>query len=189
MKPLIKTMTVLVPLVLAAVICAGCATHAKSNGNTTWEGFPLLPPIPDVDPAIRHDLVVRVPRQLTIEHGKDTHGKDMVWIVGNRHSLEITNIMVGSKMVTGIKYELFVYPEGSARPSHAGSLGLSGLDFESGTAIVNPKQVLTPVPGKGYVVEMDLAIFETDVPPQHMWSPYSKNYNVLWKRTFRPLTK
>jgi len=55
-------------------------------------------------------LVVRVPTQLTIVHGTDMHETDMVWITGDRHSLEVTNIMVGSKMVTGVKYELFCLP-------------------------------------------------------------------------------
>jgi hypothetical protein len=37
-----------------------------------------------------------------------------------------------------------------------------------------------------YVVEMDLTVFETDIPPQHMWHPQgSKNYKVLWQRTLR----
>jgi len=182
-----KPITVLVPLMLAAVIYAGCAT-TKPNGDTAWEGFPESPPIPDVDPSIRHELVVRVPTRLTIEHGTNMHGTNMVWIMGDRHSLEATNIMVGSKTVTGVQSQLFVYPEGDARPP--GRVGLSGpLDFKSGSAIVNPKQVLTPAPAKGYMVEMDLAIFETDIPPQHMWSPYSKNYKILWKRTFRPLAE
>src|ERR1051326_5359038 len=85
-----KPITVLVPLMLAAVIYAGCAT-TKPNGDRAWEGFPEPPPIPEVDPSIRHELVVRVPTRLTIEHGTDMHGTDMVWITGDRHSLEVTN--------------------------------------------------------------------------------------------------
>jgi hypothetical protein len=34
-------------------------------------------------------------------------------------------------------------------------------------------------------VEMELEVFETDIPPQHDWSPQSKNYKVLWKRTLK----
>jgi hypothetical protein len=30
-----------------------------------------------------------------------------------------------------------------------------------------------------YVVEMRWKIFETDVPPQHFWSPHGKNYQVI----------
>jgi hypothetical protein len=37
-----------------------------------------------------------------------------------------------------------------------------------------------PAPGKRYVVEEDVSIFETDVPAQHMWSPESGRYRVIW---------
>lgn len=88
-------------------------------------------------------------------------------------------------MVTGVRDELFVYPAGDARPSLGGRWGLGNLDFNLGTSILNAKQDGIPVPGKKYIVEMDLAIFETDIPPQHARTPYSKNYRVLWKRTLR----
>ena len=39
-----------------------------------------------------------------------------------------------------------------------------------------------PRPGERYVVEVQLVVFETDLPPQHMWSPASGTYEVLWKR-------
>jgi len=94
--------------------------------------------------------------------------------------------MVGSKMVTGVQSELYVYAEGDARPSQARRIVLSGdLDLCLGTGVLNLKQDGVPLPGKSYVVEMDLSVFETDVPPQHMWSPYSKNYRILWKGTLR----
>ena len=88
-------------------------------------------------------------------------------------------------MVIGVQHELFVYSEGDARPPGGSGYGLSGLDFNLGTSILNMKHEGIPMPGKNYVVEMDLALFETDIPPQHMWSPYSKNYKILWKRTLR----
>jgi hypothetical protein len=51
--------------------------------------------------------------------------------------------------------------------------------------ILNAKQDGIPVPEKKYVVEMDLAIFETDIPPQHGWTGHSKNFRTLWTRTLR----
>src|SRR5262249_35202318 len=92
-------------LALVVVICPGCATRTSSVGDSAWEAFPVLPPIGDVDPSIRHELQVKVPTQLIIERATDSHGKDMVMIRGDRHSLEATNITVGSNMVIGVRSE------------------------------------------------------------------------------------
>ena len=165
---------------LAALICTGCTRRTQSKSTPAWQGFPVIPPIRDADPSIRSQVIVWVPTKLTVERTTDT-----LSITVDRSSLESTNVMVGSKMVTGVRNELFVYSEGDARPSRADGYGLGGLDFNLGTSIRNTKQGGIPVPGKKYVVEMDLAIFETDIPSQHMWSPYSKNYGILWKRTLR----
>ncbi len=145
----------------------------------------MCPPIADVDPLVRHQVLVKVPTRVKIERGTDTLAIEV-----DRNSLQTTNITVGSKMVTGVQSELFVYAEGDARPSQPGRIGLSGgLDFNLGKDFFNSKQQGIPMPGKKYVVEMDLSIFETDIPPQHMWSPYGKNYRVLWKRTLRRLVE
>jgi len=37
-----------------------------------------------------------------------------------------------------------------------------------------------PRPGEKYLVEIYFEIFETDIPAQHMWSPQSGKYKVLW---------
>lgn len=38
---------------------------------------------------------------------------------------------------------------------------------------------ISPMSKQKYIVEMDLTVFETDSPPQHMWDPHGKNYKVL----------
>ena len=43
--------------------------------------------------------------------------------------------------------------------------------------------------GKPYVVELEFAIFETDIRPQHMWGPQSGKYKVLWNKTLRQTPK
>jgi len=88
----------------------------------------------------------------------------------------------------GVKYELRVWMEGDPRPEHAnGGVGMAGpvtssnLGLLNGKAFLNRAQGGIPVPGKTYVVEEDITIFETDIPAQHMWSPTSKKYKVLWE--------
>jgi hypothetical protein len=87
-----------------------------------------------------------------------------------------------------VRSDLFVYREGATRPDHALRSGLrSGLDFNLGTSIFNAKQDGLPIRGTRYVVEMVVAVFETDIPPGHMWSPEGgiRRYRVVWQRTLR----
>ncbi len=164
--------------------------QTQSNGNLVWHGFPILAPISDVDPSVRHKVEVKVPTQLTVERGSNT-----LSITVDRNSREPTNILVGSKMVTGVQWHTYIYPEGETRPSRTDRGGLSGggssggFDFNLGTTFLHTKPDGIPVAGKNYVVEMDLSIFETDIPAQHMWSPYSTNYRILWERTLRQLVE
>jgi hypothetical protein len=125
---------------------------------------------------VRHALLVQVPTRLEIERTTDR-----LSITVDRNSFEPAQVMVGTGMLTGVQRELFVYRAGEQRTAF--SSGLGGIDFNVGTDSVNRKLNGIPVPGETYVVGMDLAIFETDIPPQHLWSPYSKNFRILWRRT------
>lgn len=142
-------------------------------------GFPRLPPIAEADPSIRQPLLLHVPTKLTIERTTD-----MLSLEIDRSSLEITNLTVGTNMVTGVQNEFYIYPEGEPRPANGGQ-GLGGIDFNLGKQFWHTKPEGIPLPGKKYVVEVDLIVFETDIPPQHMWSPQGKNYKVLWQRTLK----
>ena len=188
-------MKVLPLLVFAGAIGAGCVTHTHQMATFPRAGslpdfrmprvLPILPPIPDVDPSIRHKVEVEVPTRLTVERESSTLSiaVDRIW-------LEPTNIMVGLRMVPGVQWQTYIYPADETRPSQTDRGGLyGGLDFNLGTSYLHTKPDGIPAAGKNYVVEMDLSIFETDVPGQHMWSPYSKNFRVLWKRTLRHLVE
>ena len=78
--------------------------------------------------------------------------------------------------------------DGVTRP-----LGMSlqdGLGFESRTNVLTLRPEMIPSPGHELVLEHRVTLFETDLPPQHMWSPQSgKHYQVLWTRTFREMVK
>ena len=176
-------MKAFVLLFIVSIICIGCKKHTSLEKNTDL--FPIIAPIADVDPSSRSQLLVKVPTKLAVGRTSDT-----LSITVDQTNLELTNIMVGSKMVTGIRNEIFVYPKGATRPLSGGRQGLSSsLDFNLGTAILNTSQDSIPVPGETYIVEMNLAIFETDIPPQHMWSPYSQYYKVLWERALKQTIK
>ncbi len=143
--------------------------------------FPVLAPIADADPSIRHPISVRVPTKLRIER---TMG--MLSVEIDTNSFESTNLMVGTNMVTGSDNCLYVYPFGAPRPSQAKVESMSGIDCFIGGIFHETDLDGIPAPGKKYEVEADLTIFETDIPPQHMWCPSGgKKYKVLWRQTLK----
>ena len=158
----------------------GCSAAAQSSAESEpFRGFPILPPITNANPSIRVPLLVHVPTKLKIERTTD-----MLSVEVDQSSLEATNLMVGTNMVIGVQSEEYVFPEGEPRPAN-GKYGW-GTDFNLGTSLLHTRPDGIPLPGKKYIVEVDLTVFETDVPPQHEWQPQgSKYYKVLWLRTLR----
>ena len=144
--------------------------------------FPVLAPVADANPAIRQPILARVPARLKIARTEDTFS-----VTIDSDSFESTNLLVGTNMITGVQSELLVYPVGEPRPTNRDRMAESGgLVFNMGTAYWHAKPDGIPQAGKRYIVEMNLAAFETDIPPQHLWSPQSsKNYKVIWQRILK----
>jgi hypothetical protein len=143
---------------------------------------PSYPPIADADPLIRHDVVVAAPTRLSVERTPDR------LIIGfDLTSAEGVKFTLGDRMTMGVKWELRVWGEGESRPVEANGFGMGGPVTSSDLGILNGKTFLNkaeggiPAPGKNYIVEEDVSIFETDIPAQHMWSPTSGKYRVLWE--------
>jgi hypothetical protein len=175
-------------LCLALVLSGGlfgCSAIAQSSAkHDQWQPFQIIPPITNANPSIRYQISVRFPTKLKIERASDTISETI-----DTNAFESTNLMVGTNMVTGVESKIYVYPEGESRPANGG-LGLSsGLDFKLGVCYWHTKQDGIPLPGKKYVVEIDLAAFETDIPPQHMWSPHGKKYKILWEQTLKQIVE
>jgi hypothetical protein len=162
-----------------ATCVAACVFLASGQGL-----FPSYPPTPDADPSIRHDVVVAVPDRLSVERTPDR-----ISVRFDSASPESVKITLGDRMTMGVKWELRVWGEGDARPaepnggvSMASPITSSDLGvLKNAGGILNRAQGGIPAPGKSYIVEEDLTIFETDIPAQHMWSPTSKKYKVLWE--------
>ena len=186
-----ETMNSKLILCLALVLTGGLFDHfasAQSPANSNeWPGFTILPPITNANPSIRVPLLVHVPTKLKIEQASDTLTMEI-----DKSSLEVTNLMAGTNMVTGVESKIYVYREGESRPA-IGGYGLGGIDFNLGTSIWHIKAdrvPINPMSTQKYVVEMDLIVFETDILPQHMWRPQeSKKYKMLWQRTLKQTVK
>jgi hypothetical protein len=143
--------------------------------------FPIVPPIADADPSIRHPVAVKVPTAMDIMRRGDT-----LTVVFAK--LQTTNLTVGKNMVTGTTREESISVGGV---SQGRGMSLQG-DFacKPSTNIMTLGKEGLPPPGQEFIFEHRITLFETDVPTQHMWSPQSgKHYKVLWTRIFRETIK
>jgi hypothetical protein len=123
---------------------------------------------------------VRVPAALSLSRGLDTLSVSI-----DPASLADTEVTVDPGMLLGVESDTMVFPVGQ-QPPEAGRRGYtSGTDFSLGTSTWSTRTDGIPVPGKRYVAEMRLVLFETDVPSQHEWDPHSGRYKALWTRTLR----
>ena len=143
--------------------------------------------ITDADPTVREEREVLVP-----DGFRTARNVEVLALCEHVGPLKLVKIMVGHKMALGTYTKLYIYPEGTFRPAEPLS-----TECSSGT----PQKVYAQAfyfysepfgfiePGKPYVVEMDISIFETDVRPGHMWMPEGKNYRVLYQTTLRQTPK
>ncbi len=160
--------------------CAGCmssAPKAPEGTQSHFQPFPVIPPVEDADPSVRHSVAVEVPTVMQVVRQGNS-------LTISFPKLQTTNLMVGYKMVTGMTCEETIYRDGVAQP-RGGSLE-GGLAFRCSTNVLTLGQGGLPQPGQEFTFEHRVTLFETDLPTQHMWSPQSgKHYRVLWTRTFR----
>ena len=145
----------------------------------------MIPPILGADPSARHHVSFQMPTKLKIQRTAD-----VLSVAVDLAATESVNLMVGRKMVTGVESQLYVSEE--SKSGHADRQlrrSSSATDFNLGTAFLNAQQDGLPIPGRRYIVEMDLAVFETDIPPQHMWEPRGGKFTVLWHRTLKQVVE
>jgi len=159
---------------IAAIFAAGLWVSVVATVRAQFRGFPDPTPMAGANPSVRHQVVVQIPTELVIERTADS-----LSIALDGAKRKPATITVGEKMITGVEDRTFVYPKGEPRPSGPGEIGLGGTDFNFGARIMHLKPEGIPVKGKSYVIEVEWTIFETDIPPQHMWSPRSGKYKIL----------
>lgn len=165
---------------LSSVCCTPCPEDADPAAQQVWRGFPAIPPIANVDPSTREERDFLVPTRVRI-----VRTENRLEVDADPDSLESITLDVGTNMVVGFRTEQLIYEDGQLVSS--GGYGLGG-DWYFGTSGYNTRARGFPQPGKSYEVELRIHIFETDIPPQHLWMPESPKYKVLWTRTIRQST-
>jgi len=153
--------------ILLAALSAGCNRHAPSASLVA-------------DAAGPPQLTVRVPAALTLARALHT-----LTIEVDPASLAATQVAVDPGMFLGVEREVTVFAQGQVRPAPS-RFGFSwGTDFDLGTDTWTTAQDRIPEPGVKYVAEMQLVLFETDVPPGDLHDPHAGKYKVLWTRTLQ----
>jgi hypothetical protein len=151
---------------VAAISSAGCSRQRLSTLTDAAGGT--------------HPIAVRVPAALSIARAIDA-----LSVAVDPAALALTQVTADAGMVIGVEREVFVFPAGRDRPA----LGRRGVtqnaDFTTTTDTWNAKRDGIPVPGMQYAVEVQFALFETDIPYANGWNPHAGNYKVLWSRTLR----
>jgi hypothetical protein len=159
---------------IALAFLVNCGSATPQRGFTE---FPIIPPIADADPSHRQLVCFRVPSVLNAVRDRDS-------LAVNYVSGQTTNIMVGRKMVVGFLREEHLYVDGTAYSVGHGFD--SGNNFVSGDSVFYLSQNGNPKPGQKITLESRISIFETDLPPQHMWDPENRKlFRILWTRTFK----
>ena len=158
-------------------------TTPEAKAPTKEVGFPVIPPIKDADPSVRHEETFQVPTRLLV---METLGR--VKVGWDTDSVEDIHIDVGHKMIVGTKVEINVVADGCPLEMYGPS-----MSHRSGVHIVSKGDPFLPflqidkksIPSsKEAVIQAHITIFETAIPPQHMWDiQIDGRYRVLWERT------
>jgi hypothetical protein len=93
------------------------------------------------------------------------------------HKVPIT---AGDGMIVGFTDVSRLYHQGGPRPAEDGTIRM-GTIIETNATMPMTGASTIPDPGDGYVIEHDITVFETDIPPGPRWNPLSGKYRVLWE--------
>ena len=139
---------------------------------------PSTSPLADASGVV--EISVRAPAALSVARAMDT-----LSVAIDPASLGLMQVTTHAGTVVGVEADVFVFPQGQARPVLERRAVGVGIDFDAGATTWTTTRDGVPAPGTKYVVEMQLVLFETDVPPASKWDPHAGNFNTLFARTLR----
>lgn len=128
------------------------------------------------------ELSLRVPAALAITRALDT-----LSVAVDPDSLGLTAVTTHVGTVVGIQTDVRVFRRGQTetKPLLERHAVGPGPDFDVGSTTWSTGHDGLPVPDTKYVVEMQLVLFETDVPRSARWDPHAGHFTPLWTRTLR----
>jgi hypothetical protein len=147
-----------------------------------WTGKVAAPPIRlTVVPAEAGEVEVRFHSALDIKVHKEGIGYS--WSEKDPQTLRVTR---RPGYMIGTRYETHIFLNGKEEMSADGLRPLLGGGMSSSTWLAGGESFLTPElakqvrAGAALRIRLDVTIFETSVPPGHMWHPKGGDYKVLW---------
>lgn len=159
------------------VLCQGLVAILLLSGGCSRRALGTSPDGAASGPRL---LVVRTPAALSIARGIDS-----LSVAVDPASLGLIQVATDAGMRIGVEREVFVFPVGQGRPD-AGRRGLApSADFTASTDTWKTSEDGIPLAGTKYVVEVQLILFETAVPPANEWNPHAGEFKALWSRTIR----
>lgn len=133
------------------------------------------------DASAQRSVTVHVPGALRVARAIDSLSAEI-----DPASRADVTVSIDPRMTIGVETESRVFRAGdsnaigSARHARA-----SGGDFDVGAATWTSAVDSLPRIDEKYVVEMDVVLFETDVPPGPNWDPHAGHYETLLARSLR----
>jgi hypothetical protein len=133
------------------------------------------------DASVEHALVVHVPGALRVARAIDS-----LTVEVDPVSCADTVMKVDPGMTIGMETELRAFVIGGSGAVVGSRSGrISGGDCDVGASTWNTAQDAIPQSDKKYFVEMNVVLFETDVPPAHHWDPHAGHFKALLTRSLR----
>jgi len=160
-----------------------------------WKGKITSGPLTfKVSPAVPEKLVLKTHSALEIRHGKQQtpDGKPVetigyAWSWENPTEIRITR-RPGYRLGRSYVYHVYLNDE---EVRGAGGSGLAGGAWEEGRSesFLPPDIVNRVLAGERLRVAADVDLFETSVPPGHLWEPRAGDYQVFWKSRVESVEK
>jgi len=147
-----------------------------------WTGKLAAPAIRlTVLPAEAGEVEVKFHSALDVRVHKEGIGYS--WSEKNPQTLRLTR---RPGYMIGTRYETHIFLDGKEAMGADGLRPVVGSGMSSSTWLAGGESFLPPEVAKRVLagaaprIRLDVTIFETSVPPGHMWNPQGGDYKVLW---------
>ena len=173
--------------ILIAALVAVCHSAYAPPIGPDGKSIPEPTPIPDANPAVREDREILVPAE--IEARRNYEG---MRVGEGAATAETVKVKVGHKMEVGMITKLYIFPEGGVRPKEPVRMSVGPPPMRKGStgeSFIAARADGFLASGKPFVAELDVILFETDMPGLGLMSLGGPKYKEIWKTTLRSTPK
>ncbi len=148
-----------------------------------WKGkidsAPVILAVTEVEPE---EIEIKVNSGLVVKHEKDGTKDTIGWTWSQNAPTRVRiQHRPGYTMGRSYSYQIFLGGKPIGKADERGGLAGSVRDDGGGMRFLEPELVQRVLAGEKLTLRADVEVFETSVPPQHMWSPMAGDFKVLWK--------